>query len=82
MRTASLAEWLSSPETRALVTYLKFRQAERMVEFLKGLPVAPADQGRVAGFNEVERLLEQPPERIIEVFNNAARELNEQRRRP
>jgi hypothetical protein len=34
------------------------------------------------GCSEVLRLLEQTPEKIIEVFNNAAKELNEQHRRP
>ena len=49
--------------------------------FLQGLPVPPEVQGRAAGADETIRLLAQPPERIIEVFNNAARELNEQHRR-
>ena len=82
MQTASLAEWLNSQETKALVVYLKFRQAGPLADFLQGREVDPKVQGAAAGFNNVERLLQQPPEKIIEVFNNAARELNEQRRSP
>ena len=82
MQTASLTEWLNSPETKALVTYLKFRQAAPTAEFLQGLPVNPIAQGKTAGLNEIERLLTEPAEKIIEAFTNASRKLNEQHRRP
>lgn len=81
MQTASLAEWLNSPETRALITYLKFRQAGPLTDFLKGQGVSQTVQGRAAGFNEIERLLREPPEKISAAFENAAKELNEQHRR-
>ena len=81
MQTASLTEWLSSPETRALVVYLKFRQMGAVADFLRPAEVNPLIQGKAAGCNEIERLLKKTPEEIIEVFDNAARELNEQHRR-
>ena len=76
MQTASLAEWLNSPETKALVTYLKFRREPGVAMFLQGLPVPQEVQARSAGHDEILRLLTQPPERIIEIFTNANRELN------
>lgn len=82
MQTASLAEWLNSLETRALVTYLKFRQAAPVTDFLRGVEVNPLTQGKAVGLNEIERLLHEPPEKIIAAFVNAAKELNEQYRRP
>lgn len=82
MQTASLAEWLSSPETKALVTYLRFRRAPGLGAFLLGQSITPEVQARAAGADEIIRLLDQPPEKIIEIFNNANRELNEQHRRP
>jgi hypothetical protein len=44
--------------------------------FLQGLPVPQEVQARSAGHDEILRLLTQPPERIIEIFTNANRELN------
>lgn len=75
MQTASLTEWLLSPETQALITYLRFRREPGVSMFLQGLPVPPELQARSAGADEIERLLRQPPEKIIEIFNNAAKEL-------
>lgn len=75
VQAASLTEWLDSPETRALVTYLRFRREPGMAMFLQGLPVPPEMQARSAGANEIIKLLRQPPEKIVEVFENAAREL-------
>ena len=81
MSALALTEWLNSPETRALVTYLKFRQAAQVAAFLKGQPVELITQGQAAGYNEIERLLKQSPEEINRIFENANRELNEQHRR-
>lgn len=81
MQTASLAEWLSSPETKALVAYLKFRREPGVTMFLRGLPVPPGVQARAAGCDEIVRLLDQAPEKIIEIFNNAAREMKEYEQR-
>ena len=80
MQTASLTEWLSSPETKALVMYLKFRQAPTVADFLQGREVQPITQGKAAGLNEVERLLRKTPEEIAEVFENATKELNDRHR--
>lgn len=76
MQTAALADWLRSPETQALVAYLRFRQAGPLAEFLKGREVLPAVQGAAAGCHEIERLLTQSPDRIKEIFENAAKEMN------
>jgi hypothetical protein len=81
MQTASLTEWLNSQETKALITYLKFRQAAVVTDFLRGQGVNQTIQGKAAGFNEVERLLREPPEKIIAALENAVKELNEQHRR-
>ena len=75
MQTASLTEWLNSPETRALVTYLRFRRAPGLAMFLQGLQVAPEIQARSAGANEILRLLREPPEHIADIFENAAKEM-------
>ena len=75
MRTADLAEWVNSPETQALLTYLRFRQRPAVLMFLQGVPVPPELQAKAAGANEIERLLMQPPEKISEVFENAAKEV-------
>lgn len=77
MQTASLREWLDSPETQALITFLRFRQEPGVSMFLQGLPVAPEVQAKAAGCNEIERLLRLPPEKILDIFNNAAKALKE-----
>lgn len=76
MQTASLTEWLNSPETRALVTYLKFRRGPGVAVFLRGDQVDPAMQARSVGCDEIIQLLSQPPEKIIEALENAKRELH------
>ena len=76
MQTAALADWLRSPETQALLTYLRFRQEPAISMLLQGVPVPPETQAKAAGCNEIERLLKQSPDKIKEIFENAAKEMN------
>lgn len=76
MQTASLAEWLDLPETKALLVYLRFRKAVTTTAFLAGQPVDQMAQGRAVAFNEIGKLLTGPTDKIVEAFVTAAKELN------
>lgn len=75
MRTADLTQWVSSPETQALLTYLRFRQRPAISMLLSGVPVPPEVQAKAVGANEIERLLAQPMEEIMRQFDHAAKEM-------
>lgn len=75
MLAGSLTEWLRSPETQALLVYLRQRQQPATALFLQGSQVPSEMQAKAAGCRELEKLLMEPPEKIAEAFANAAREL-------
>lgn len=79
MQTASLTEWLNSPETRALMACLKHRRDQGVAIFLQGLPVPPETQGKSAGCDEILRLLTKTPEEIAKIFDTANRELQDRK---
>lgn len=60
MRELALTEWLSSQETKALLSYLRRRTKTVTAAFLAGAPVDQVSQGRAAAFNEICALLELP----------------------
>lgn len=68
MREIALTEWLVSPETQALVSYLRRRKAGVLGTFLAGTPVDPVAQGRAAAYNELETLLTSPPEEVGKIL--------------
>lgn len=74
MQEVALTEWLTSPETRALVLYLRQRQAAAVEKFLAAQPVEPLSQGKAAGLHEIEKLLLSPSDIIRDVFNTALRQ--------
>ena len=69
-----LTEWLTSPETRVLVHYLRRRQAGTLQTFLSGQPVDPLMQGRAAALHELEQLLTQPADYVRKIFETALKE--------
>ena len=71
MQMTSLADWVRSPETQALLAYLRQRQAPAMEMFLRGTPVPPELQARASGAHEIERLLTSPVETINQEFEKA-----------
>ena len=71
MRIPALTEWINSPETRALVAYLRNRQAPTVHRFRLGQPVDPLAQGRAAALYEIERLLSMPSDEARQVIEKA-----------
>lgn len=74
MLALQLTEWLSSPETKMLLAYLRRRQTEAVHQFLAGRPVDPLIQGKAAGHREIELLLGASPEEVAKNFAAALRE--------
>lgn len=72
MQTADLAGWLELAETKALLAFLRHRRAGPLQTFLAGNPMDPITQGRAAALHELARLLQGPPEKIKEAFDQAA----------
>ena len=68
MQEQALTEWLVSPETQALVRYLRRRKMPAVDSFLAGQAVEPVTQGRAAAFYEVERLLSKPADEVRKVL--------------
>lgn len=74
MQMNNLAVWRDSPETRALLAYLRRRQATAVANFLAGNPVDPKTQGQAAGLHEVERLLALPVDDLKKTLEQALKE--------
>lgn len=71
MPVTSLTEWLNSPETQALISYLRHRKALALQAYLGGNPVDAKDQGRAMMFHELERLLLADENMVRDTFNKA-----------
>jgi len=68
MQEQVLTEWLVSPETQALVHYLRRRRAPAVDSFLAGAAIPEVLQGRAAAFHEIERLLTKSADEVRKIF--------------
>ena len=71
MREAAWTEWVNSPETQALIRFLRRRKAPVLDNFLAGNPVLPISQGRAAAFSELEVILTKPVNEIHDILGSA-----------
>lgn len=74
MQAANWAAWRDNPETKALLAYLRRRQAGVVQTFLAGNPVDPKTQGQAAAFHELEKLLTAPVDKLKEALETALKE--------
>lgn len=68
MQEVAWTEWLNSPETAALVRYLRRRKAPVAEAFLTGEAIPPLRQGRAAGYHELEIILTKPAAEVREIL--------------
>lgn len=71
MREQAWTEWLASPETRALLAYLRRRRDPVVALLFSGAEVPPVTQGRAVAYHELEGILTKAADEVDKILGGA-----------